>query len=132
MTNPRQFIDQFDQGQIEPFGHADHVQLAWSLLQVHPLPVAVQALSERIEIYARSKGQPTLFHATITWAYLFLIHERIEDSEGSESWIEFRVRHPDLFSWPNGALSRYYTRNLLRSQRARQTFVMPDCVGSFS
>lgn len=41
------------------------------------------------------------------------------------SWTEFAAANAELFGKPS-MLSRYYSEELLRSDRARRSFVMPD------
>lgn len=51
-------------------------------------------------------------------------------SEG-ESWEEFARQNPDLLIWKDGILSRYYQETTLKSELARNVFVLPDkCVKS--
>ena len=46
-------------------------------------------------------------------------------SEG-ESWEEFARQNPDLLIWKDGILSRYYQETTLKSELARNVFVLPD------
>jgi hypothetical protein len=61
-----------------------------------------------------------------TWAYIFLIEERIARTDGDCSWDEFAHNHPDLLNWSEGILRRYYRDETLRLDLAREIFVMPD------
>ena len=56
--------------------------------------------------------------------FLVLIAERRETTPDLD-WFRFRARNDDLF---HGAamLGRYYNKDLLMSDRARRTFVLPD------
>ena len=71
-------------------------------------------------------GKPGLYHATITYAFLLLINERMQDGPASESWDAFRQRNADLFQGVQAALGRYYSEARLASDRSRAGFVMPD------
>ena len=75
---------------------------------------------------AASKGNPALYHETITWAYLLLIHERKARGESDETWEQFAARNPDLLSWKPSVLDGYYREETLASELARRVFVMPD------
>ncbi|MGB7599858.1 MAG: hypothetical protein WBM24_06115 [Candidatus Sulfotelmatobacter sp.] len=41
-------------------------------------------------------------------------------------WEEFARHNPDLLIWKDGILSRYYREATLRSDLARNVFVLPD------
>jgi hypothetical protein len=42
------------------------------------------------------------------------------------SWEEFALLNPDLLTWKDGILSRYYRESTLKSDLARKVFVLPD------
>ncbi len=107
------------------FKHRDHVRVAWLFVTRLGLPAAIPRFVEGLQRFAAAKGKPQLYHATITWAYLLLIGERAACSP-APTWEEFAAANPDLLSWNPSLLDRYYTRDLLWSDRARATFVMPD------
>jgi hypothetical protein len=130
MTNldDREFVRSFEACTLtaERFHHSDHVRLAWLLLRDGPLPQALARFSEGLKRFAASLGKAELYHETITFAYLLLIHERQrEDPEGA-TFEAFAARNPDLLAWPSPALQRYYRPQTLTSDRARRTFVLPD------
>jgi len=120
-------VEQFEQG-IAPsaaFPHVEHVKVAFAYLCVYPKIEALERFANGIKRLAVAKNKPQAYHETITWAYIFLIHERMTAS-GTRDWEQFGVENPDLFDWKNSILSRYYSKALLDSDRARQVFVMPD------
>ena len=78
-----------------------------------------------------AKDKPQLYHETITWAYLLLIGERIARHRVA-TWEAFAEQHSDLLTWKPSVLDRYYTTELLWSDLARKTFVMPDRVAGSS
>ena len=41
-------------------------------------------------------------------------------------WDEFARLNPDLLTWKDGILSRYYHEGTLKSDLARSVFVLPD------
>ena len=57
--------------------HRAHVRLAWLYLREDSLLDALTRFVEGLKRYAGSLGASTKYHETITWAYLFLIHERM-------------------------------------------------------
>ena len=75
---------------------------------------------------AEARGKPQLYHETITWAYVFLIQERMASARKKQSWDEFASCNSDLLVWKNGILTRYYRAETLASDLARAVFVLPD------
>ncbi len=110
------------------FHHRDHVRLAWIYLRHHTALEALTRFAEGLKRFATANGHPGLYHETITWAFLLLIHERM--ARGSEaSWEEFAARNPELLTWKPSILDRYYAPETLGSELARRVFVMPDRIG---
>lgn len=120
-----EFIHSFEDCSMEEdrFHHADHIRLAWLYLNRYAMIEALQRFSSGLRQFAESKGAPTLYHETITWGYLFLISERMTESE---DWSLFADRNHDLFRWHPSILDDYYHSETLYSDRARSSFVMPD------
>ena len=75
------------------------MRLAWLYLGKYPALEALTRFVEGLKRFADVQGQPGLYHETITWAYLFLIHERIAKGADDETWDEFAARNPDLLGW---------------------------------
>ena len=71
------------------FHHREHVRVAWLYLRHLPLLVAAARFHGGLVRLAAALGVPRLYHATITWAYLLLIHERMARRSAGESWEEF-------------------------------------------
>jgi hypothetical protein len=109
----------------DQFHHEQHVHVAWLFVRDYGMPGALGEFSAAIKRFAAAKGANSLYHETITWAFLLLIAER-QARTNSASWHEFAAAHPDLLVWKPSILSRYYSRRLLTSDLARRTFVMPD------
>lgn len=109
----------------DSFHHADHVRLAFAYLCKHPVLQALEKFSSALKRFAAARGKAQRYNQTITWAYLFLIHERMARLESSD-WELFAVRNPDLLIWKDGVLSRYYSEDTLKSELARHVFVFPD------
>lgn len=99
---------------------------AWIYLRRMPLTAAMQRYDDRLRAFAAHLGKPGLYHATITYAFLLLINERMQDGPAGESWAEFQSRNADLFQGVQAALGRYYSAARLASDRSRAGFVMPD------
>jgi hypothetical protein len=107
------------------FSHAQHVRTAWLFLRRDGLLKALDTFPAALRKFAIAQGAPHLYHATITWAYLLLIHERQQICY-AEQWPDFAAAHSDLLMWKPSILDDYYTPATLWSDLARHTFVMPD------
>ncbi|MDP9122489.1 MAG: hypothetical protein M3O15_14165 [Acidobacteriota bacterium] len=108
------------------FHHREHVRLAWVYLRRLPLLAALGRFSEGLKRLAVAYAKAGLYHETITWAYLLLIHERMARSGPGEAWEEFAARNPDLLCRNSSVLSSYYRDETLASELARRIFVLPD------
>lgn len=106
------------------FRHGDHLRLAWLYLKGESLLVVLRKFPEALREFATAKGQPGLYHETVTWAYLILIHERMHRSEDDLDWPSFLRRHPELLE--KSLLERYYRAERLTSDFARTVFILPD------
>ena len=119
----------FEEGRIDPasFHHRDHVRLSYELLARHPFPEALLYLARGLRRLAAKAGRPQVYHETITAAFLALIAER--RLRGCHAtWEDFAARNPDLFS--KQLLEEFYEPDLLKSQVARQTFILPKRIGA--
>jgi hypothetical protein len=131
MTN-EELIHSFESDTLpeDSFHHADHVRMAFAYLAQYPALEAIDRFSRALKRYATAHGKPNLYHETITYAYFFLIRERLARTTASE-WDEFARRNPDLLRWKNGILARYYRESTLQSDLARRVFLFPDqCCGA--
>ena len=120
----RDFVTAFESCTLPPdlFPHRAHVRLAWLYLREHGLHDSLRRYSDGIRRYAATLGAAGKYHHTITWAFLFLIHERIAAGR-SATFDDFAAANEDLFG---PVLERYYSPETLASELARKTFVMPD------
>ena len=120
-------VFEFEQGRAPgEFHHADHVRVAFAYISRFPILEAVERFSAALKRLAVSKGKPNLYHETITWAYLFLIRERIVRFGRTQSWEEFAERNSDLLIGKGGVLATLYRQETLDSDLARHAFVLPD------
>ncbi len=125
-----ELIEHFECGATPPesFHHADHVRLGFEYLRCCPALEALERFSHALKRFAAAQGKAQRYHETITWAYLFLIRERMARAGGVETWEEFAERNADLLVWKGGVLRSLYRQETLDSDLARQTFVLPDHV----
>ncbi|HET8775985.1 MAG TPA: hypothetical protein VFP80_19455 [Thermoanaerobaculia bacterium] len=120
----REFVEAFENCTLpsEEFPHRAHVRLAWLYLREGSLLDALPRFVDGLKRYAGSLGASGKYHETVTWAYMFLIHERMAHEEHA-TFGEFAAANDDLF---NGVLEKYYRKETLSSDLARRTFLMPD------
>ncbi|MGA3239128.1 MAG: hypothetical protein ABSG03_22855 [Bryobacteraceae bacterium] len=123
-----EFLASFEDGSLanESFHHADHIRMAFLYLRRYPALEALQRFSASLVRFAAAKGKPELYHETITWAYLLLIRERLARAGRQQTWTEFAAGNPDLLSWKDNVLQKYYRGETLSSDLARSTFLFPD------
>jgi hypothetical protein len=123
-----EFIERFEACTLrnDSFHHRDHVRAVWLFLRRYPVLEALVRFSEGLKRFAAAHGKANLYHETITWVYVFLIHERMERDGRDQNWQEFMERNADLFDWTNSILKSYYRDETLRSELARKIFVFPD------
>lgn len=109
----------------DQFHHEQHVQVAWMFVREHGMPAALAEFTAAIKRFADAKGAAGLYHETITWAFLLLIAER-QARTPAGAWDEFAAANADLLTWQPSILNRYYSKELLASELAKRTFLMPD------
>ena len=130
--NPPQWtIEAMEAGTIDPdaFDHEAHINVAWLYLERYPLTDAIDRFTKALQRLTRKLGVPDKYNETISWFYMLLIEERRSVSPAG-NWIAFRQTNSDLFSRGDNILERYYSKELIFSDRARQSFVLPNRLAS--
>jgi hypothetical protein len=132
--NDREFVTAFEACAIAKadFHHVDHVRLAWIYLREETFIAAIERFTSALRRFAAHHDVPGLYHETMTWAYLVLINERIEQGGRGDDWESFRRKNPDLFATRPSILERYYTPRTLKSEIARRIFMLPDAPSATS
>jgi len=105
------------------FRHADHLRVAFELLQRQPFPQAAATFSSALKVIAAKAGNPGAYHETITLAFLALIAERRVVGE-LDAYEDFARVNLDLLD--KSVLTRWYTPERLGSGAARKTFILPE------
>jgi hypothetical protein len=123
-----ELVRRFEAGTLpeSSFRHVDHVHTAWLYLQELPLLEAIARFQTGLREFAARLGKADRYHETITWAYLVLIHERLQRIDCRHNWEQFAAANADLLDWKSSVLSRYYRGETLRSKLARRVFLLPD------
>jgi hypothetical protein len=123
-----ELIEQFESGATpaDTFHHADHVRLAFEYMCRYTILEALERFPAALKRFAAAHGKATLYHETITWAYLLLVRERMAGAGRDQTWEEFAEHNPDLLIWKGGVLGTLYRQETLDSDLARHNFVLPD------
>src|SRR5215469_7980693 len=128
MTN-QELIERFESDTLlVEFHHTEHVRLAFAFLSERPVVEALDRFVGALKRYAMARGKAERYHETITFAYFFLIRERMVRTPDLE-WKEFARQNTDLLNRKPGILDRYYREATLQSDLARRVFLFPEqCV----
>jgi hypothetical protein len=114
---------------LECFHHEEHVRVAFLYLRRYTLLEVLARFPAALKRYAAANGKGGLYHETISWAYIFMIRERMIERDGvGQSWEEFKESNRDLFEGKT-VLAKYYRDETIGSEVARERFVMPDRLG---
>jgi hypothetical protein len=126
MSDPDQaFLDALESATLPAveFTHRAHVRAGFLYLRRNDFPGACVAMKRAIQGFAASLGKVTLYHETMTVAYLALIAERLADEPVAIAFDAFIERYPELLSMEY--FRRYYPAGELDAPEARATFVLP-------
>jgi hypothetical protein len=105
------------------FGHREHLELAWTYVRLYPVDEAAEVMVAAIRHLGRVHGAEDKYHETITHSWLRFVAVHAQ-RWGAESFEEFLERNPDLLD-PE-LIEHFYSHRLIRSDRARGTWVVPD------
>lgn len=111
---------------LASFRHADHVRMAFLYLSKYSPLDALRNFSTSLAKFATAHGKTSLYNATITWAYMLIIQERLARVEQRQNWVEFAAANQDLLDRDDSVLNKYYREETRMSDFARSTFVFPD------
>jgi hypothetical protein len=119
------FSERFERQEIpaEDFGHREHVQAAYELLQKYDFIEATAKYAESIRSMATAAGAPEKFNVTITVAFMGLIAEKMMQSAPDDGFGSFYSANPDL---SGNALAPWYSAERISSDLSRKVFLMPD------
>jgi hypothetical protein len=119
------FLARLEAGTLPPaeFDHRGHLRAGFLYLRRHDFPGACVAMKRAIQAFAASLGKATLYHETLTIAYLALIAERLAEEPAELGFEAFLERYPELLRVDY--FRRYYPAGELDTAEARATFVLP-------
>jgi hypothetical protein len=111
---------------LEALRHSVHIEIAFLYLCKYSVLDVLGRFPAALTHYAEAHGKAGLYHETITWAYILLIHERMKRAGRAQGWEEFKTANPDLMSWTSTILRQYYRDETLSCELARKIFLFPD------
>ncbi len=124
---PQFTVAAFEDGMldVDAFDHEAHVYVAWLYLEELPLLDAIARFCAALKNLTTKLGVPGKYHETVSWFFMMLIAER-RQHVASRDWFSFRRANSDLFDRNDSIINRYYSKDLLGSKQARESFVLPD------
>jgi hypothetical protein len=123
-----EFVLAFESGALAPadFDHAAHLRMAFALLARRPFLEACIAMRDGLRALARRAGREGLYHETITVAFMSIVLDRMRQRPELD-WPAFIALNADLAD--RCLLARYYREPTLRTDAARERFVLADAAG---
>ncbi len=128
----RALIEGLESCELAEFHHCEHVRVAWGMLRQGGVTGTLERYPAAIRRFAQHVGAAGLYHETITWAFLFLVHERMAELAQGHTWSEFASVSSDLLLDHRAAMLRHYTAERLDSELARRTFLLPGPIRASS
>lgn len=123
-----ELVARFEAAALPPadYRHREHVRIAFAMLLDTDLADAAKRFRSALQGYVAAIGAAARYHETLTWAYLALIHQRMDAGADPDS-LAFLARNPDLLDHRGGALARHYdVAAITASPIARRVFVLPE------
>ena len=108
------------------FDHEAHVRTAFLCLKKYGFIDGLGRYRTGLKQFAIRAGVPDKYHETVTCALLVLIQERIMQAADDQDWPTFVAENPDLLIWKGGPLVDDYDEEILSSDAARRTFLLPQ------
>jgi hypothetical protein len=126
MTDDDAFLAAFEGGTLpkEAFHHRDHVRVAWLCLRRDGPEAGAARFIAAIRSFAERHGLSSLYHETITRAWIRLVGAALHESPDADGFDAFLERHPGLAN--KQGLGAFYSPERLASEAARRDFLEPD------
>lgn len=128
-----EIVRRFEDGSLPPaaFRHREHLLVAWSYVRALPFEEAAYRFVRGLRAFVVAHGAEDKFHATVTWAYLAILAELLDDPRTKALPFEaFLAEHPELLDSRDGALAALYGFGGLGSDRARRVPLLPGRAGT--
>ena len=121
------FRREFEKMELAPgcITHEAHFRVAWVYLKKYDFDEALEKIAGNIQKMDRELGDGTKYHATITYAYVHLVANRMR-AKDYRDWFHFIRDNQDLLTPVKAVLGNYYDLVRLFSDDARLNFLEPD------
>jgi len=106
------------------FHHREHIRVAWLYLKSTDATRAAERMSEGIRRFANHHGATQKYHHTLTLAWMRLVAAALVETPDGHTFKQFIAAHPQLKD--TKLLDQYYSKELLQTVAARETWVEPD------
>lgn len=123
--NDHDFLQAFQSATLAQFPHRDHIRVAWLYLSRDGWDEGYRQIQAGLKHFAVSAGVPDKYHETITRFWAKLVWYGINQFP-VDSVEEFVEAFPIVLD--KHAMMRHYSKDVLFSQDARQTWVEPDLI----
>lgn len=120
-----EFLERFEAGRLDRFGHREHVRMAFAYVRRDGADAAVEAARRGIRAMAERAGAPGKYHETLTVAWVRAV-AHFARAEPDASFEELLARRPQLLR--GDLLAHHYSDAVLFSAAARAGWVDPDRV----
>src|SRR5689334_20371874 len=124
MLSDDQLTAGFEAASLRAFSHADHVRLTILYLERFGREETERKLFAGLRRFAAAKGVPEKFHVTMTLAWLDLVEDARATFPDARDPAALMAACPDLLD--RDALLRFYSRDRLFTEEARQNWIPPD------
>jgi hypothetical protein len=120
-----EFLEAFERGSFpgDAFPHRAHLRMAWLYVTTLGPDRAIPKAADGIRNLARNSGLTTLYHDTITRAWVYVVAAAVGHSS-STTFDGFIEEHPRLLD--KQLLLEHYTKDSLAGPEARAAWVAPD------
>jgi len=125
-TNATELTRALERGEVAPasFHHASHLQVAWIYLQESDsIAGASDKMSVTLRKLAGAAGHPEKYHETITIFWIRIL-ANFRNFAGEQDLDRVLAANPALLA--KDFVLKYYSQDLLLSDRARTSWVEPD------
>jgi len=121
------FISAFE-NQILPihqWTHMNHLRVAWLYLRLYEVATAQRKIITGIQTYNAAVSNKRPFHLSLTLFWINIVRHAMLTNDGEENdFTTFCKKHPDLTE--SKLFAKYYSSELLFSEKARTQWVPPD------
>ena len=119
------FLATFERGGFggDEFPHEAHVRMAWLYVTRLGPEDAINQAARGIRALARANGTPTLYHDTLTRAWVYVVAAAVAAAP-SATFERLLAHNPQLLD--RRLLLQYYSPGVLSSAQARAGWIAPD------